>query len=168
MSRTYPVGECASCGSEAELPCHDWCHRCYTAWHRAGKPESGPPAPRWVRDQEGHLDDMRVLLEGGETDTEVIAARIGVSISTVRRYQRLLGRGRVTVEHEERKFKCDVCFAAPGRPCRTVTYRIGSRRRPGTYAARSHENRFARLRAERLAAQGLRLLPERVERTGNS
>lgn len=84
--RHFKVGECASCGEERELPCRDWCPSCYRAWHRAGKPESGPPPRRWTHDRAGRMEDLLVLLRGGETDTAALAERIGVSPSTVRSY----------------------------------------------------------------------------------
>lgn len=65
---------------------------------------------------------------------------------------------------EERKFKCEACGAKPGEVCRTTKPHISSRRRRGSRTG-SHKSRLDQLRTEKLRAQGLKLLPERIVRT---
>lgn len=96
--RVKRTGECTACGNEREIRAvrRGWCGSCYRAWQRAGKPDSGPPRPRWSRDPDGHMEDTIFLLKAGETDNQVLASRVGVTVRSIRRYRQQLQETGVT------------------------------------------------------------------------
>lgn len=83
--------ECRECG-RSPLQGHGWCGACYKRWLRGGKVGTELPPRKRVQDLEGHLEDCRFLLGSGVTDPAVLASRMGVSASSVRRYLRAISR----------------------------------------------------------------------------
>lgn len=76
----------------------DYCGACFFRWHRAGRPESGPPAPRLPGDgfaaarralseaRESRLEDFAWLRSRG-VPVAVAARRAGVAMSTAYGYE---------------------------------------------------------------------------------
>jgi hypothetical protein len=88
---------CRCCRRLAPHKAFGWCIACYQRWNRAGRPSSGPP-PR-AQDpiaaaeagrraaKAARMEDYQDL-RSWDVRRDVAAARIGVSVRTVERYER--------------------------------------------------------------------------------
>jgi len=77
--------KCGACGLNPAYSC-GWCTACYHRWYRAGRPKNGPPPPRGGPQWSTSLREECDWLVKGGTSIEETAARVGVTVATVRRY----------------------------------------------------------------------------------
>lgn len=86
------AAQCTSCGRRPQRA-RGWCNTCYMRWDRAGRPNSGPPAPKHINpnieEYVYRIGEYAHLLACGES-RERAAERLGVTIITARKYDQAL------------------------------------------------------------------------------
>lgn len=96
---TYRIITCRCCGKVGRYAANNWIQSCYQRWTRAGRPNTGPAparrpkrgpgrAPR-TRPHQVRLENYADLRSWGVAKKEA-AARLGVSVDTIRTYEREL------------------------------------------------------------------------------
>lgn len=70
-------GPCACCGEPGQIIAHGWREACYHRWYRAGKPDTGPP-PRKLLRQKDRLAEYVWLRTAGEVPAEA-GRRVGLT-----------------------------------------------------------------------------------------
>jgi hypothetical protein len=87
---------CGCCHRDTDCPLRrGWCKGCYARWLRLGKPDvlppptlrlfSVPPWPGVCRTR--RMGEWRFLRSQGLTTDEELAARLGCSVRTIKRYK---------------------------------------------------------------------------------
>lgn len=77
-------------GDGRPVKAHGWCKPCYQRWLCHGRPEDGPPPPGTRGNScEGRVEDYTELKSWGLTRQQA-AARLGVTLRTIVRYEHRL------------------------------------------------------------------------------
>lgn len=84
----HPKCRNPDCGRPRRRDRCGWCIACYDRWRYHGCPEDGPPPP-WAK-VPGRIEDYLWLRDELGLSRAAAAARVGVTLRTIQRYERRL------------------------------------------------------------------------------